>query len=204
MNLWWMLSNAALWPVVLFLGFLLLGALRAVERLRWRLEQLEAITPTRTGRGGLKPGQKAPDFTLTSASGAEVSLHDFAGRPVLLVFTQSGCGPCHAILPELNRRQGGGGVQVLVVNNGEAEAARQMAAAVRARFPVLVQEQFHLSRRYEVFATPFAFLIDGQGVVRSKGIVSRRQHIDFVLAGARDRAGGHGAAEAVAAGADVS
>jgi hypothetical protein len=80
-----LVSYIVLWLVVLFLGFLLLGALRALGLLRWRLEQLEAATPSRTGRGGLKPCKKAPDFTLPCVSGNEVSLHDFAGRRVLLV-----------------------------------------------------------------------------------------------------------------------
>jgi hypothetical protein len=56
MTPWWLVSYVALWLVVLFLGFLLLGALRALGVLRWRLEQLEATTPSRMGRGGLKPG----------------------------------------------------------------------------------------------------------------------------------------------------
>jgi prepilin-type N-terminal cleavage/methylation domain-containing protein/prepilin-type processing-associated H-X9-DG protein len=64
MTPWWLVSYVALWLVVLFLGFLLLGALRALGLLRWRLEQLEATTPSRMGRGGLKPGKKAPDFTF--------------------------------------------------------------------------------------------------------------------------------------------
>src|SRR5437763_8671303 len=161
MSAWWVVSYVALWLAVLFLGFLLLGTLRALELLRWRLEQLEATTPSRVGRSGLKPGKKAPDFTLPSVSGAEVSLRDFAGHEVLLVFTQSGCGPCHTILPELKRLHDGGAVHVLVVNNGDAATARQWAEEVRAAYPILVQERFSLSRRYEVFATPFAFLIDG-------------------------------------------
>jgi hypothetical protein len=56
MSPWWLVSYVALWLVVLSLGFLLLGALRALGLLRWRLEQLEATTPSRLGRGGLKPG----------------------------------------------------------------------------------------------------------------------------------------------------
>src|SRR5262245_23405656 len=79
---------------VLFLGFLLLGTLRALGLLGWCLEQLGATTPKRLGRDGLKPGKKAPDFSLPSAEGKEMALHDFAGRRVLLVFTQSGCSPC--------------------------------------------------------------------------------------------------------------
>src|SRR5215468_10364121 len=62
----WLVSIVLLWAVVVFLGFLLLGTLRALGLLRWRLEQLEATTPKRLGRDGLKPGKKAPNFTLPS------------------------------------------------------------------------------------------------------------------------------------------
>src|SRR6516162_6543754 len=106
MNPWWLVSYFALWLAVLLLGFLLLGTLRALALLRWRLEQLEATTPSRLGRGGLRPGRKAPDFTLPAAAGGEVSLHDFAGRRVLLVFMQARCSSCHTIVPELNQLDG--------------------------------------------------------------------------------------------------
>ena len=198
MSAWWLVSYVALWLVVLSLGFLLLGALRALGLLRWRLEQLEATTPGRTGRGGLRPGKRAPDFTLPCASGGEASLHDFAGRRVFLVFTMSGCKPCHRIVPELNRLQRGGDVQVLVlvVNNGEPGATRQWAAEARASFPVLAQQQHSVSKRYEMYATPFAFLIDERGVIASKGIINNGAHIGFVLSGAGNAAkDGHAEAE---------
>ena len=178
--MWLILSLVLLWVVVLGLGFLLLGTLRALGLLRWRLEQLEATTPSRLGRNGLRPGKKAPDFTLPSVAGTEVSLSGFAGRKVLLVFTQAGCGPCRDLMPELNRL-GVRDLQVVVVNRGDLETTRTWAAELRARFPVLVQEGLDLARKYEVFATPFAFLIDEQGVVKSKGIVKNRQHVGFVL-----------------------
>jgi methylamine dehydrogenase accessory protein MauD len=186
MNVFLLGSYIVLWVLLVSLGFLLLGALRALGLLRWRLEQLEATTPSRLGRGGLKPGKKAPDFTLPSSAGGEVSLHDFTGRKVLLVFTQSGCKPCHRIVPELNRLQRGGEVQVLVVNNGEMQATRKRAGEAEAGFPVLVQQQFNVSKRYEMFATPFAFLIDERGVIASKGIINNGQHIGFVLSGVGD------------------
>ncbi len=186
MSPWWLVSCVALWLVVLSLAFLLLGALRALGLLRWRLEQLQATMPSRTGRGGLKPGKKAPDFTLPCVSGGEVSLHDFAGRRVFLVFTQSGCKPCHKVAPELNRLHDAGEVRVLVVNNGEAEATRRWAAEVKARFPVLMQQQLSVSKRYEMYGTPFAFLIDERGLIASKGIVNNGQHIGFVLSGAAE------------------
>jgi methylamine dehydrogenase accessory protein MauD len=204
MTPWWLLSYVALWLVVLFLGFLLLGALRALGLLRWRLEQLEATTPSRTGRGGLKPGKKAPDFTLPCVSGGEVSLHDFAGRRVFLAFTMSGCKPCHPIIPELNKLQRRGAVQVLVVNNGDFEATRQWADGAGVCFPVLAQQQFSVSKRYEMYATPFAFLIDERGVIASRGLINNGQHIDFVLTGAGAARNGQAEAEPATAEAGVA
>src|SRR5438067_442797 len=139
MNTFVLVSYVVLWAVVCFLGFLLLGTLRILGLLRWRLEQLEATTPSRLGRSGLMMGKKASDFTLRSMTGAEVSLHDFAGRRILLVFTQAGCGPCARILPELSRVSNGQ-LQVLVVNRGKAEETRQWVAKTPVAFPVLHQD----------------------------------------------------------------
>jgi methylamine dehydrogenase accessory protein MauD len=188
MNTLLLISTVVLWLLVLFLGFLLLGTLRALGLLSWRLEQLEATTPSRLGRDGLKIGKKAPDFSLPSATGSDVALHDFAGCRVLLVFTQSGCGPCHDIVPELNRIQRKDEVCVVAVNNGGLEAARKLIQETKASFPVLAQEQFSLSKRYQVFATPFALLIDEKGIITSKGVCGSRQHLGYVLDGAGKKA----------------
>jgi methylamine dehydrogenase accessory protein MauD len=187
MNILWLTSYAILWLLVLGLAFLVLGLLRALGILTWRLDQLEVTRPSRLGREGLKVAKRAPDFTLPSADGGEVSLHDYSGRKVLLVFTQAGCGPCHDIAPELNRLHAKGEHQVLVVNNGEPDESREWASEVHARFPVLMQEKFALSKRYEVFATPFAFLIDEQGVIASNGIVGSAQYLGYVLSGVGNR-----------------
>jgi methylamine dehydrogenase accessory protein MauD len=190
MNAWWSVPLVALWVIVLLMAFLLLGGLRSLALLRWRLDQFEATNPRRIGRDGLKPGTRAPDFRLPGVSGMEVALSDFAGRRLLLAFTQDGCAPCHTVLPELDRlhRDGFG---VLVVNNGHPDATRRRATKAGMRVPILIQEKFELSRRYEVYATPFAFLIDERGVIASKGLINNRQHIEFVLSGAVGEGASH-------------
>lgn len=190
MNTVLLVSNIISWALVLTLGFLVLGTLRALGVLTWRVDQLGMVQPSRIGRDGLKIGKPAPDFTLPSSVNSETSLHDFTGRKVLLVFTQSGCGPCRTIIPELNRVHDKG-QQVLVVNNGAPDETRKWASEVEACFPVLAQEKLSLSKRYEVYATPFAFLIDEQGVIASKGIVGSRQYLNYVLTGAGNRADTH-------------
>ena len=194
MNIFWLLSNLSLWLVVLFLGFVLWGALRALALLRWRLEQLEATTPRRIGRSGLRPGKKAPDFILPTLSGGEVALRHYANRKLLLVFMQPGCGPCHQITPELNRLSHAGEIQVLVIHNGDTKAVQGWVEHSQPDFPVALQERFEVSKRYEVFATPFAFLLDERGLIAARGIVSTEQYLGFVLtcAGHQDNASDSG------------
>ncbi len=117
------------WIAILFVGFLLLGVLRSMDLLRWQMEQLQATTPSRLGRNGLKPGKKAPEFKLPTAVGPEIALSDFAGRKVFLVFVQSGCGPCGAVVPDLNQMCHEGKYAVLVVNNGDRDKVREWVDA---------------------------------------------------------------------------
>jgi methylamine dehydrogenase accessory protein MauD len=191
MNVFSMIAILSLWLVVLFLGFVLWGALRALALLRWRLDELEAITPRRVGRSGLRPGTKAPDFNLPALSGGEVALHHFANRKLLLVFLQPGCGPCHHITPELKRLSQAGEIRVLVIHKGDAKAVQEWIKHYQPDFPVALQERFDVSRRYEVFATPFAFLIDERGMIAARGFVSTKHYLGFVLnrAGHEDKGG---------------
>lgn len=185
MDTFFVISNILLWLALAFVAFLLLGALRSLSLLSWRIVQLEATTPSRIGRNGLQPGKRAPNFTLPSVAGGELSLGDFAGQSVLLVFVQAGCRPCHEIAPELNRIVvRNPELQVLVINNADLEQAREYAREVNAQFPVLVQERWSASKRYEVFATPFAFLIDEQRLVTAKGIVSSKEHLRYLFSAA--------------------
>jgi methylamine dehydrogenase accessory protein MauD len=195
MSIFLLSAILALWILVLFLGFLLLGALRSVALVRWQMAQLEATMPSRVGRSGLRPGKKAPDFTLPDLAGGVVALQSYVGRKLLLVFMQPGCGSCRTIVPELNRLQDTGETQVLVLHNSDTEAVRRWLKELRPHFPVAVQERFNLSKRYEVFATPFAFLIDEHGVIAARGIVSTKQYLGFVMtrAGHDERDGDEGA-----------
>jgi methylamine dehydrogenase accessory protein MauD len=178
----WMVSTVLLWCALLVLAFFVIGALRALGIMNWRLDQLEVTRPGRVGRSGLKPGRRAPDFTLPGVEGGELSLRGFLGRSdVLLVFVQPACRPCQRIVPELNRLQRAGTVCVLSVSNGCVDEVRSWAHDAGALFPVLVQEDWSVSKRFEIFATPFAFLINPQGVIVSSGIVNNRRHLGYVL-----------------------
>src|SRR3954453_4026370 len=105
---------------------------------------------------GLPIGTLAPDFSLSSTTGRQVSLADLRarGRPVGLVFVSPDCGPCSELFPEANRWQGtlAGGTPLALVRAGSAEENRK--AAGNDSTEVLLQGDFEVGTSYRVPATP--------------------------------------------------
>src|SRR5205823_14712077 len=77
-------------------------------RVLLRLDSLEkeiggsAAAPEPAAPQGVPVGEPAPEFELPDLEGNSVSLQQLrsGGKPVLLLFTHPGCGPCTALLPE--------------------------------------------------------------------------------------------------------
>jgi peroxiredoxin len=124
------------------------------------------LSESRIERNGLKAGTVAPGFTLPDVHGRPVSLEQYRGRQVLLVFTNPHCGPCDALAPhlvELHRRYGHNGLALIMVGRGETDENRRKVDQYGFQFPVVVQEGWKLSKEYGIFGAPVAFLIDEDG-----------------------------------------
>lgn len=129
---------------------------------------------------GLEIGTLAPTFTLTNTLGAPVSLADFAGQSVLLVFSSTHCQACSAMYPELSKFSAARkDVQVLMISIGTVQEAQQMAQAQGLTFSVLpVSDWEHpLVREYQVSSVPFFYVIDGKGQVVRSGIANTQEQI---------------------------
>ena len=100
--------------------------------------------------------------------GGELSLADFRGRRVLLVFSDPDCGPCDELAPRLQQiHSERADLQVLVVSRRDAEANRAKAAKLGLSFPIVLQKQWEISLKYAMFATPIGYLIDERGIIES-------------------------------------
>jgi peroxiredoxin len=127
-----------------------------------------SLARSRLNRSGLKAGVPAPDFRLPRIDEGELSLSDFRGGPVLLVFSDPNCGPCDELAPrlqEIHLRQPE--LQVLVVSRRDRESNRAKATALGLTFPIVLQKQWEVSLKYAMFATPIGYLIDEQGILAS-------------------------------------
>src|SRR5881397_3889578 len=110
----------------------------------------------------------APAFRLPDIHGGTVSLDQFRGRKLLLVFSDPQCGPCDQLAPklaELHRKHENNGLAVVMVGRGDPEQNKKKAGQHRIEFPVVLQEKWKLSRQYGIFATPVAFLVGKDGVI---------------------------------------
>lgn len=126
-----------------------------------------SLARSKIKRDGLKPGTPAPDFQLSRLDGrGELSLSALRGRRVLIVFSGPHCEPCNELAPRLEKfHRKRPDVEVVMISNGEPDENRAKVKEHGLTFPVALQQSWAISRRYAIFATPAAYLIDQEGVI---------------------------------------
>ena len=126
-----------------------------------------SLARSKIKRDGLTAGTPAPDFQLPRLDGGgELSLSALRGRRVLIVFSSPHCGPCNELAPRLERfHRGQPELEVVMISNGEPAENRAKMKEHGLTFAVALQQGWAISRRYAIFATPAAYLIDQEGVI---------------------------------------
>src|SRR5581483_10625096 len=118
---------------------------------------------------GLPVGSMAPDFTLSSTSGREISLEQLRqrGRPVGLVFVSPECGPCSELFPEVRRWHEvlSDDITLALVSSGSPEDNRKAVGS--DAIDVLLQDEFEVATKYRVSATPTAVVVGPDGRIAS-------------------------------------
>ena len=135
----------------------------------------------------------APDFTVYDLDGNEVHLSDFVGKPVVLNFWASWCGPCKMEMPDFNEKylEIGEEVQFLIINmtDGSRETVETASAFIAEQgysFPVFYDTDQDAASTYGVYSIPTTYFIDADGnvIAQATGVIGAetlQQGIDMIF-----------------------
>lgn len=175
--------NKKIIVLILILVFVLLlgGASALYSQLEDDLapEQLATQT-TGASEETAHQSQQAPDFTVYDPDGNEVKLSDYFGKPIVLNFWASWCGPCKSEMPHFEEKylQLHEDVTFLMVNMTDnsretVEIASEFITESGYTFPVLYDTASSAAYTYGVRSLPTTIFIDaqGNGVAQATGAI---------------------------------
>ena len=173
-------SNAALWIVVIALAVALLAVVRQLGVLHERIAPVGALMLAK----GLKVGEIVPQVAAQDINGHSRTLGAprTDERATLIMFVSPTCPVCKALLPALKSSLASerDWLDIIMASDGEISAQREFVLAHRlGGFPYIVSAPLGIS--YQVSRLPFAVLIDAQGVLRARGIVNSREHLESLF-----------------------
>lgn len=123
-----------------------------------------------TNKVGIRKGELAPDFELTTLDGETVKLSDYKGKRVMLNFWATWCPPCRAEMPDMEKFQKNKDIQVLAVNLTETESnpnkVQKFIDELSLTLTIPLDNESAVSNEYQVMAYPTTYMIDSNGQIQ--------------------------------------
>ena len=116
----------------------------------------------------IKEGVAAPDFTGELMDGTSITLSELQGKPVIINFWATWCGPCVKEMPAFERLKDdfGDKIGIIAVNCGDdAETVKDFVEENGYTFPVVLDEEYSISMLYPTNSIPYTVVLDAEGKV---------------------------------------
>ena len=173
-------ANTLLWVLVIGLSLVVLALVRQVSVLHARISPVGALMLAK----GLKVGEPAPTMSVADIDGREVTIGGSRadGRSLLVMSVSPTCPVCKVLLPVLksSRRSEKDWLEIVLASDGDPVAQREFVATQGLDvFPYVVAESVGLG--FQVSRLPFAVLIDERGVLKARGIINSREHLESLF-----------------------
>lgn len=130
----------------------------------------------------------APDFTVTDYSGNKVKLSDYFGKPIVINFWATWCGPCKSELPAFDKAyaQYGEEIEFLMVNLTDGvqdteEKVRKFVSDGGYSFPVYFDTEYSAANAYGTYSIPVTVMINADGSVHDARIGAMNETTLFNL-----------------------
>ena len=172
------ISNVLLWLLVLVLGALVVALARQIGVLHERIAPAGALML----RGGPKVGEALPEFDLHTLDDQPLHLGGASTKSTLLFFLSPDCPVCKALLPVLksSRLSEADWLNIVLASDGDVQQQHRFVLEQElGMFPYLVSTE--LGMTLQVAKLPYVVLIDESGVIRGKGLVNSREHLESVF-----------------------
>jgi methylamine dehydrogenase accessory protein MauD len=173
-------SQIVLWIVVVVLALTVLALVRQIGVLHERVAPLGALSM----RNAVDVGQAAPQFDVIDLAGRPLHIggRSADGRSQLLLFVSPSCPMCKKLLPVARSfaRSERRGVALVLMGDGDRPSHEALIAEHRLHdvpFALAPIVGINLG----IGKLPQAVLIDPEGVIRSKGLVNSREHLESLL-----------------------
>ena len=115
-------------------------------------------------------GNLAPDFQFYDPEEKPVSLSDLRGKPVMLNFWATWCGPCVSEMPYIQQvyeEWSAKGLVLLAINMGDTPSqVKEFLQSHNLSLPVLLDTKQVISQKYSIRAIPTTFFIDKDGIIQ--------------------------------------
>ena len=164
--------------LIVVLAVMVFGLARQIGILLERVAPMGAMSNDH----GPEVGEMAPMLSIQSTANNAVQIGgaSLTGQSTLLMFVSPTCPICKKLLPIVKSFSNGENLKVILIGDGDIDEQQRMIQKEGLQaLPYIVGPQVGMA--FQVGKLPYAVLIDREGIIRAKGLVNSREHLESLV-----------------------